>query len=308
MKKLTNKTLYLILSILCVFVVSFAIIIICLIFKNPQSEPAETSSFTSSIDTDNSSITESAFLNDSEAGETSQNNVPVVSTEKCNHSYRSEIISPTCEKDGYTVHTCTICGYSYIDSGVAARHDYIDYKCSRCGKIDKTNTYQYLKHWILKKGTTNGTSCALIYNDKNDTYKISYDENNNCIGIYRISNSQTNSYLYTFLTVITIPETTDSYAYVSGLTNITLDSTAYKYTGTIKSATFSDNTPISYSNFVSDIYSSPNNGQLETIRTNILLALTAAGGILHGDFGEYGNSGIDLGDLGFTEFAKNFED
>lgn len=36
------------------------------------------------------------------------------------HQYTDTVISPTCTEQGYTTHTCNICGYSYIDTYVAA--------------------------------------------------------------------------------------------------------------------------------------------------------------------------------------------
>ena len=32
------------------------------------------------------------------------------------HIYVDEVVEPTYEKGGYTIHTCSVCGYSYIDS------------------------------------------------------------------------------------------------------------------------------------------------------------------------------------------------
>lgn len=324
-KRLTNKTLYWILSILCVIVVSLAIIIICLILKKPQSESVETSSASSAdtvnasitestfssgnIDEANSSMTENTFSNDSKVSQATQNSATVASnTEKCNHNYHNKVKSPTCKKDGYTVHTCTICGYSYTDSVVAAKHNYVNYKCSYCGEIDKSNTFEYLKQWILEKGTTDGNYCTLIWNNDEKTYKITYDKKCDCINIISNTQVQSNSYKYLYLAVISLPKISNSYSYVFGTTNLTLNSTTYKYSGTIESNTFSENTPISYDDFYSDIYNSSSNDQLELARTEIIMSLIVAGGILHGDFGEYGDSGIGLDDLGFTEFAKNFED
>lgn len=41
------------------------------------------------------------------------------------HSFGEEIIAPTCGCDGYTLHTCMICGYSYADNYTdALDHDY----------------------------------------------------------------------------------------------------------------------------------------------------------------------------------------
>ena len=35
------------------------------------------------------------------------------------HSYKEEIVAPTAEAEGYTRHTCTVCGDTYTDSPVA---------------------------------------------------------------------------------------------------------------------------------------------------------------------------------------------
>ncbi len=36
--------------------------------------------------------------------------------EACSHNYNSVVTAPTCTEDGYTTHTCTLCGHSYVDS------------------------------------------------------------------------------------------------------------------------------------------------------------------------------------------------
>ena len=42
------------------------------------------------------------------------------------HSYSSVVTHPTCTTAGYTTHTCTVCGHSYIDSQVPANgHSYV---------------------------------------------------------------------------------------------------------------------------------------------------------------------------------------
>lgn len=41
------------------------------------------------------------------------------------HKFDDEVIEPTCEKVGYTIHTCTVCGHSCVDTFVdATGHDY----------------------------------------------------------------------------------------------------------------------------------------------------------------------------------------
>jgi hypothetical protein len=43
-----------------------------------------------------------------------------VYTLSAEHTYESEVTAPTCTEQGYTTHTCTICGDQYVDSYVAA--------------------------------------------------------------------------------------------------------------------------------------------------------------------------------------------
>ena len=75
------------------------------------------------------------------------------------HTYQDAVVDPTCTEDGYTAHTCTVCGYSYTDNyveatghswmaatcttpetcsvcyatqGEALGHDYQNGECTRC--------------------------------------------------------------------------------------------------------------------------------------------------------------------------------
>ena len=52
----------------------------------------------------------------------------------CDHEYTSVVTPPTCTEGGYTTHTCTKCGESYVDNEIAALgHDFVDGVCTRCG-------------------------------------------------------------------------------------------------------------------------------------------------------------------------------
>lgn len=47
--------------------------------------------------------------------------------EATGHSYKDTVVEPSCLTQGYTTHTCTVCGHSYVDSIVeASGHDYTD--------------------------------------------------------------------------------------------------------------------------------------------------------------------------------------
>lgn len=54
--------------------------------------------------------------------------------QECNHSYVSVVTAPTCVNDGYTTHTCSLCGDNYTDSETPAtgEHSYDNGVCG-CG-------------------------------------------------------------------------------------------------------------------------------------------------------------------------------
>ena len=79
----------------------------------------------------------------------------------CNHNYDSVVTAPTCTAAGYTTHTCSKCGDSYVDGNVAALgHNYVEtnvipatcteagvktFTCSNCGGT-KTETIKATGH------------------------------------------------------------------------------------------------------------------------------------------------------------------
>ena len=53
------------------------------------------------------------------------------------HSYQVVVTAPTCTEQGYTTHTCTACGDSYVDTYVdALGHKYENGVCVQCGEKD----------------------------------------------------------------------------------------------------------------------------------------------------------------------------
>ena len=72
---------------------------------------------------------------------TEEKDIPAVEHK---HNYTQEVIAPTCDKDGYTLHTCE-CGDSFQDTVVKALgHEYgEDGKCIRCGVSEEGLKYTY---------------------------------------------------------------------------------------------------------------------------------------------------------------------
>lgn len=85
------------------------------------------------------------------------------------HSYADVVTAPTCTEAGYTTHTCTGCGDSYVDSHVAALgHSYVDYFCEHCNAelncpsaaysdLDTARWYHAGVDFVLRNGYMGGT-------------------------------------------------------------------------------------------------------------------------------------------------------
>ena len=97
-----------------------------------------------------------------------------VTLPKANHRYKSTVTAPTCTAQGYTTHTCSVCGDSYKDAYTAALgHDYYaaagndatctaaawtEYNCSRCGDHYRVEGAPALGHnfrWVIDREATN---------------------------------------------------------------------------------------------------------------------------------------------------------
>ena len=60
------------------------------------------------------------------------------------HNYQPEVTAPTCTEEGYTTHTCTRCGDSYVtDILPALGHSYENGACIRCGVAQASEGLEY---------------------------------------------------------------------------------------------------------------------------------------------------------------------
>lgn len=123
------------------------------------------------------------------------------------HSFTSKVTQPTCTNNGYTIYTCTTCGYSYTDNEVTAKghtpgaastciaaqtcttcgieiapladHSYSNGSCTVCGKIDSSvcthnNTISTITNPTCDKGgytTYTCTACGYSYTGDNTAAK-----------------------------------------------------------------------------------------------------------------------------------------
>ena len=84
------------------------------------------------------------------------------------HNYGQNVTAPTCTAQGYTTHTCSLCGNSYKDTYTnATGHSYVDGICSSCGEKDPD--YQPMIQWAGSNVTLGG---ALALNFAFDTAQL----------------------------------------------------------------------------------------------------------------------------------------
>ena len=106
------------------------------------------------------------------------------------HEYTSEVVAPTCEDKGYTLHTCA-CGESYKDTSVnALGHNFVDGVCTTCELAlvnitvaDAANTAKGT--WVVVTGTVIRIDTAWSEQYKNISVTIA--DGDSTLYLYRLA-------------------------------------------------------------------------------------------------------------------------
>lgn len=88
-------------------------------------------------------------------------NITWIAYDPCeiSHSYKAVITEANCTEQGYTTHTCSVCGDSYVDTYVdALGHDYQNVICTRCGMRDPDIA-------VIERGTCPDNLTWVLYSD-----------------------------------------------------------------------------------------------------------------------------------------------
>ncbi len=87
------------------------------------------------------------------------------------HHYESTVTAPTCTEQGYTTHTCTLCGDSYVaDLLDATGHSYANGTCTGCGaKIPNSISLRYDDHYDVS-----GKTVEIVDAGKPTSYQVGY--------------------------------------------------------------------------------------------------------------------------------------
>ena len=106
------------------------------------------------------------------------------------HEYTSEVVAPTCEDKGYTLHTCA-CGESYKDTSVnATGHNFVEGVCATCELALVNTTVAGANElakgtWVVVTGTVIKIDSAWSEQYKNITVTIA--DGDSTLYLYRLS-------------------------------------------------------------------------------------------------------------------------
>lgn len=168
-------------------------------------------------------------------------------------------------------------------------HEYWDYVCS-CGKVDKSNTYEYLKAWVIANGEVDG-SFVSVYNSINGiNYSLNYNANADHLYIGSSYDNQHNAADFVWTAVYL-----DDFSYILSVSQRNESIYRDYVEGYIEPQTFTERSPLKTSNYNTTDYSY--NTLLSVARTNICDDLNWLDNFLYNN-----NLGITIADLGFESF------
>lgn len=220
----------------------------------------------------------------------------------CKHEYTSKVISPTCTQKGYTIYTCNKCSYEYKSSYTDASHNFKNYKCASCGKLDKTHSYEILVNWILENGTHDGDFC---YVEKSDSAAIVYYKP---WGYVYLQNTYTDmfnkEYNSTIVYLIQVSDIKADLLYnYEAYWEYPPDSPYYPYLFHIKGFfdpnTFTESSALTYTSYENNAMLSKDELFKDT-KEIFVGVLWSVNDLLTGKYKGVSNSGLTIDDLGFT--------
>ncbi|MBR2889163.1 MAG: Ig-like domain-containing protein [Oscillospiraceae bacterium] len=132
------------------------------------------------------------------------------------HEYVSVVTEPTCTEQGYTTHTCTKCGDSYVDTFVAALgHNFVTYvsdgnatctedgtKTAKCERCDATDT-------VVDRGSATGHKFGNWVVTKNATCTEDGQERRDCANCDHYETRTVEATGHDYKSVVTAPTCTE---------------------------------------------------------------------------------------------------
>ena len=221
---------------------------------------------------------------------------PATTTQKPaahSHSYTQVVTQPTCTAQGYTTYTCS-CGDTYKNNYTNASHSYSNYKCTKCGEVDKTHAYGYLVEYVKKNGKVKGEYVYIneYSNDFLTQYSINYSASGNYLYVSVLNDNDSSTSSDDGWIAIYIRENSQKFQYCCQYGYQPAANEAY---GFINGSTYTTNSPVSCDTYYGN--SNERTWFMEYTRISINLALAFLD-----DYIDQCVPGITIKDLGFANF------
>lgn len=182
------------------------------------------------------------------------------------------------------------------------------YKCTLCGKVDRSLTYPYFTEWIRKNGTYKENDGWWIeYIAQEGEYKESYHL------VYHPENQSVSCMIYinpkyipngdTWKLAVSIAfDELGRGVYISTFGDYMSGYQYLRFIGTLSIQQYTKTTALTYYESVSDCGMKVGNEELQAARNGINRVLVVMADLLRGRFGNTTDSGLTLADLGFSSF------
>lgn len=186
-------------------------------------------------------------------------------------------------------------------------HQYVTqtkYKCTLCGKVDKSLTYAYFTEWIVQNGIYEDNSWTITHNKYSGKYRyeyvIDYDVQTLKTMCKVIQTSSENTgMLFVAFSFNSVGKVEDYY-YNYG--DYIEKDTLIWFIGLWDIARYTDTTTLTYYDYGSDYGRTVDSSELNGARSALNLLLYTMADLLDGRVGNTNYSGLTLADLGFSSF------
>ncbi len=202
-------------------------------------------------------------------------------------------VEPTCEKIGYSEGShCERCEKILVfQEELPIKHNYVNYKCSDCGAVDKSHPYEALLAYIYENGEIDGECATITYYSSPEThYSITHWPDTDTLNLSSFYRNSENDFIIFSITDIEPNNPIMEFQFRYGTEGQTI------LEGHVNKTTFTSKTPIKV-----DYYNGPDKyyyDDAELARQDIVDLL----GFLEWYLDSY-DVGLTLSDLGYSQFV-----
>ena len=201
-------------------------------------------------------------------------------------------VPPTCESVGYSEGShCERCGKILVfQEEIPVKHNFVNYKCTLCGDVDKSHPYEVLLAFVYENGEVDG-ECVFVeyYSDSGTRYSLTYWPETDSLQLTSYYRDNASGIIFFSGTTIDPSNTTMDMIFRYGTDGQTI------VQGHANKSTFTTRTPV-----IVDYYNGPNQYYYDDVEAMRQIQVGLLG-FFEWYLDSY-NVGLTLSDLGYDQF------